>query len=202
MISISIKSDIEKALKKLNDVQKKQVPFAVAKGLTLTAQQVKAEEEDQLKRDTDRPIPFTQRAFYVLRATKASPVAVIGIKDIQGGYLSNLVEGGTRKPKRKALIAPADIKLNTYGNIPKNKIKALMRRSDTFTGTIGRTSGIWQHVGKNGKPKRQVKLLVRFKDEQRYKRQFDFYGAARRVVALRLTGNIDAALNEALRTAR
>lgn len=81
MIKISIKSDIEKALKRLDDVQKKQVPFATAVALTRVGQLVKDAEYAEMKKVFDRPTRFTLNSLCLKRATKAKPQATVWLRD-------------------------------------------------------------------------------------------------------------------------
>ena len=59
-ISIDVRADIKGAVKYLNRVQRKQVPFATALALTRTAQDVAKAETAQISKKLDRPTPFTQ----------------------------------------------------------------------------------------------------------------------------------------------
>jgi hypothetical protein len=196
MIKISVKVDIDRATQWLTSLQREQIPFAQAKALTKTAQDAAAELQAQLPIDLDKPTPFTQRAFGVERATKASPTAVVFIKDAQWQYLQYQVKGGTRYPKRKAVVEPVNLTLNQYGNIPRNKLRQLLAKKDVFAGKVDGAPGIYQRV-KGG-----VKLLIAFASQAQYKRRFDFQGIVHRVVKAKFKANFDQALREALRTAR
>lgn len=191
--------EVDRAFK---DLEKKQLPFAIAKSLTKTAQDVKAESERQLERKLDRPTPFTRRAFGLRRATKTRQVATVFIKDIQAEYLEYAIEGGTRSPERKANLVPVSIRLNKYGNIPSKakgrKIRALLAKPNVFQGTVRGVSGIWERTNKNTR----LKLLIRFEDTVKYKPRFNFYGLARGVASKRMPRNFNQAMAEAIRTAR
>lgn len=202
MIKISIKSDIEKALKRLDDVQKKQVPFATAKALTETAREVQRAMPNQAERDFDQPIGFTKRGFYVVSAKKSDLKAIVGIKDTQAKYLGLQVSGGTARPKKRALLSPAGVNLNRYGNMTRNKVKQLLARPDVFSGTVRGIAGIWQYQGKAGNPGRKLKLLIRYKDTQEYRPRFKFYDIAEAIARASFSRNFNAALSAALRTAR
>ncbi len=58
-MQISVKSDVDKALKSMSRLHKKQVPFASALGLTMTAKNVAKVEQRMMVRKLDRPTPFT-----------------------------------------------------------------------------------------------------------------------------------------------
>ena len=193
-MQISMKSDISKATAKLRDAQRKQIPFAVSKALSDTAWDVAKEEARQMPIKLDRPIPFSMKAFGVIRATKSKLVASVFIKPIQAAYLKYQVEGGTRRPKGKAMPVPGDIRLNQYGNMTKGKIKALLADPRNFSGVIHGNGGIWQRQKNGG-----VKLLVAWEQTAQYERdRFPFYkiavGKAKAVIGRNLSKAIASAL--------
>jgi hypothetical protein len=69
-MQISVKSDVDKALKSMSRLHKKQVPFAVALGLTMTAKKVAKVEQSMMVRKLDRPTPFTIKGVRWERANK------------------------------------------------------------------------------------------------------------------------------------
>lgn len=194
---INMKSDISKATAKLRGVQKKQIPFAVAKALSDTAWDVAKEESKQMPAKLDRPTPFSVKAFWVIRATKQKLVATVFIKPIQAAYLKFQVDGGTRRPKGKAMPVPGDVRLNQYGNMSKGKIKALLSDPRNFSGVIHGNGGIWQRQKNGG-----VKLLVAWEKTAQYERdRFPFYkiaiGKAKAVIGSNLRRAIDSAMRSA-----
>ena len=58
-MQISVKSDVDKALKSMSRLHKTQMPFAAALGLTMTAKKVAKVEQRMMVRELDRPTPFT-----------------------------------------------------------------------------------------------------------------------------------------------
>ena len=58
-MQISVKSDVDKALKSMSRLHKKQMPFAAALGLTMTAKKVAKVEQRMMVRQLDSPTPFT-----------------------------------------------------------------------------------------------------------------------------------------------
>ena len=69
-MQISVKSDVDKALKSMRGLQRKQVPFAAALGLTMTAKKVAKVEQRMMVRKLDRPTPFTIKGVRWERADK------------------------------------------------------------------------------------------------------------------------------------
>ena len=56
-MQISVKSDVDKALKSMRGLQ--QMPFAAALGLSMTAKKVAKVEQRMMVRELDRPTPFS-----------------------------------------------------------------------------------------------------------------------------------------------
>ena len=58
-MQISVKSDVDKALKSMSRLHKKQMPFAAALGMTNTARNVAKFAQHMMVRQLDRPKTFT-----------------------------------------------------------------------------------------------------------------------------------------------
>ena len=70
-MQISVKSDVDKALKSMSRLHKKQVPFAAALGLTMTAKKVAKVEQRMMVEQLDRTTPITVKRVRWQRAIKA-----------------------------------------------------------------------------------------------------------------------------------
>ena len=136
----------------MRDFPRNEVPFAMAKALTKTAQDVQAAEIREVKDVFDRPTPYTLSSFYVKPATKSKLEARVYIKNEAAKgtpaikFLKAQIEGGTRKQKRfeKALqaagIMPAGYfavpgegaKLDSYGNMDRGLIVQLLAYFKAF----------------------------------------------------------------------
>lgn len=219
---ISIRSNVRNVLS-YTDRLSKQYRFAVAKAMTDTVRNARDAMPAQAERDLDNPTPWTNKAFYFKSAQKATLVAEVGIKDIQSAYLKYQVEGGIRRPARKGLRLPAEVELNRFGNIPKGLIGQLVARAksgrratktqakrfgvssglDLFYGDPGsnRPPGIYKRVGK-GDRQSLVPVVVFPQQPAVYRKRFDFYGQARRVIARKFEPNLRRAWAHALATAR
>lgn len=126
MIEISVKHDIDRLARWARFIAEDQLPFAAAVALTRTAQDAARELGDVLARYIDKPTPFTQRAWSMLRASKRDLKAVVFAKDAQDKYLRWQVHGGDRAPANKAQKLPSQIRLNEFGNIPRGEIARLV----------------------------------------------------------------------------
>ena len=70
-MQISVKSAVDKALKGMSRLlHKKQMPFAAALGLSMTAKKVAKVEQRMMVRQLDRPTPFTVKGVRWQGASK------------------------------------------------------------------------------------------------------------------------------------
>jgi len=175
----SIRSNIQAVRNTLNDVAKRQLPFAIARALTATAKDVQGVLTTALPRQLDKPTPFTMKAFAVTPATKQSLTAKVYIKPAQWKYLRYQIEGGVRKPNKRVLIVPKAIRLNQYGNMQRGAIKKLLTKAKVFSGTIDGVSGIYERKGRG---QGSMQLVVGYSDKVAYRKRYPFKEIAHRAV--------------------
>lgn len=160
-MQISIKSNIEKVIKDLDNIAKKQIPFAIAKALTDTGKEVATEMEKKTTTIFDRPTRFIQQGFARTMARKGETSIKIFVKDKQKPILHPHVYGGKRSVKRfeehlrnKGLlpsgmyaVTGSGARLNRYGNMTGGQITQILYglkafpdyRSAALTGSGKRT---------------------------------------------------------------
>lgn len=200
MFSISVKSNVDAVRKNLTDIAKKQLPFAVAKGLTATAKDAQSELARALPTQLDRPTPFTMRAFAVKPATKSMPVASVFVRPDQWKYLTYQFEGGDRKPLGRALVMPKSVKLNQFGNMQRRAIKQLLAKKNVFSGVINGVPGIY--LRKKSVTGTSLQLLVGYANQARYHRRYPFREIAEGAISATFNRYLQRALDEALASAR
>ena len=103
-----MKSDVEKALKGMSRLHKKQMPFAAALGLSMTAKKVAKVEQRMMVRELDRPTLFTIKGVRWQGASKndfktGRLRSRVYLMPTQAEYLRYQIEGGTRTPKGTAI---------------------------------------------------------------------------------------------------
>lgn len=152
LLTLSFGDDIRKATALLDDVQRKQIPFASSVALNNTA----AEVQEALRQGTskfDRPKPLTQKGTYLKRSTKLNLVAEVGLKQRSSGgpvdeYLQAEIDGGHRADKRseillrRAGLLPAGFqtrpgsgaRLDAYGNMSRGQIVQILSYFRAFGG--------------------------------------------------------------------
>lgn len=209
-VTISVRADLSRLQRQLSELERKQLPFASAQALTAVARRVQAEETKALSTIFDRPTPFTQRAFGVVPARKATLQAVVFAKDIQAAYLAPHEFGGRQVlGTKRAILTPKKLTVNAYGNIPKGAVRRLKGRANVYVGTIKTKSGetiggVWQRPtnAARRKGKGSLKLLVRFTDPLPVAPTLHYRDRAKRIVQQHFAAEMAAALAKALRTAR
>lgn len=126
MIRIEAAPQLQTLSKAFRELEKKQLPFAMALAATNTAERVRLAERAALRQDIDNPTKTTINSLFKSSATKRNPEARVWFKDnFNSGipadrYMQPQVNGGGRPHKRfeKALIARGLMKSGQYA-IPR-----------------------------------------------------------------------------------
>ena len=151
-ITISVKMESDAFRRRLSNFERTQAPFAIASGLTKTAQEIRGATIDRMQLVLDRPTRFTLNAFRVTPAKKSNLTADVGFKEFAatasgfGSYLKPLEFGGPRVAKRfekrlrqSGILGPDEFAvpakgapLNRYGNIPGPRIVQILSQVRGF----------------------------------------------------------------------
>ena len=205
-MNIDVRSNIAEVTKNLTKVQKDQLPFATSLAINNVATEVAYAVTKQMQYDLDRPTPFTLKAFMSgnrfngKRATKRSLYATVEAKPIQNDYLIYQVEGGMRLPKKRTIAVPTkNARLNRYGNV-SNRRRGLVRNSKQFVGEVKGIEGIWERTG--GKRSPGVRLIHAFEESVTYRKRFNPYAVADKVVRRKFGKIFTHALRYATASAR
>jgi len=174
---ITIQVDTKEATRWLNDVQRKQIPFATSVALNKTAKLGEGGIKSEMGRVLDNPKPYTLGGTFVSNSTKSNLTAIVGLKDKAAGrgrgagvYLLPLVAGIPRKqtgweralqsigaiPNGMRAVPAAGAKLDTYGNLNKRQVTEIMgslrTRLRTFKGKGKRAHASGYFVALPGQP--------------------------------------------------
>lgn len=212
--------DLSRQLQQL----KKQIPFAMAQAMTSTVRQIEQAEKTAIQRKLNAT-PFTVNSVKSKGATKNNLVAKVFVQDKIAEYLDPFETGGMHKLSHTAKLVPHAIKLNKYGNIPRNKLQQLKAKPDVF---IGRTKtaggpegidGVWQRKKPRNKRKsrrkrsangtrqprlksRAPKLLIGFGDALPVQAELGYISRAEMMAKNILPKELSKAIANALRTAK
>jgi hypothetical protein len=247
MIEIDVRTDIKAATRWLDDVQRKQIPFALSYAINETAKEVQAGLAAEM-RVFDRPKPATVKGTFIKRSTKTNLEATIGLKTRTQGtptaeYLYAQVNPGGREDKRseillqRAGILPAGYqtrpgsgaRMDAYGNMSRGQIVQILSYFQAFGGikesgrfkgkttksrAINRTgavsgkyfivpdgyaglaTGVWKRQG------RKIEPVLIFIKPPIYRKRYDFYGVASKIVRTTFVKQFDKALQYAMATAK
>jgi len=146
--NLSVRSNIDNFLARVDDTEKWRVPYVTASALTATAYDAKADEVEVMAKVFDRPTRFTLNALYVKGARKDNLVATVEFKEGFGSipawrYLGPQIMGGKRayKSHEKRLISAGimesgeyavpgrAVKLDAYGRPILNRMRPTSRAS-------------------------------------------------------------------------
>ncbi len=130
MIKLDITHDLQRLERKLNDMHKRQIPFAAARAVTKTLQRVKDAEVQQMRKVFDRPTRFTLNSLYVKPATKKRLSGRVWLRDWAPKgtpatkYLAPQIEGGKRQLKGfEKLLNAKGILPDGYYAVPSRKAR-------------------------------------------------------------------------------
>ncbi|HCD1107922.1 hypothetical protein Q4R26_17655 [Morganella morganii] len=200
---------------------RKQIPFATAQAMTAVVRKIEDAQKVAMQRNLDNPTPFTVKSVKSRGARKSDLKAKVFVMNTAAAYLEPFETGGVHKLNGSALLNPKDIKLNKYGNLPRNKLSSLKSKENTFIGDISGVNGVWQRKkakkGKKGRKRLQrspngirrdrkkqpmPKLLIRFGDALPVEPVLGYQDRAMKVTQALLPQEINRAIAEAIRTAR
>ncbi|MBN4018747.1 hypothetical protein [Morganella morganii] len=200
---------------------RKQIPFANAQAMTAVVRKIEDAQKVAMQRNLDNPTPFTVKSVKSRGARKNDLKAKVFVMNTAAAYLEPFETGGVHKLNGSALLNPKDIKLNKYGNLPRNKLSSLKSKENTFIGDIGGVNGVWQRKkakkGKKGRKRLQrspngtrrdrkkqpmPKLLIRFGDALPVEPVLGYQDRAMKMTQALLPQEINRAIAEAIRTAK
>lgn len=200
---------------------RKQIPFATAQAMTAVVRKIEDAQKVAMQRNLDNPTPFTVKSVKSRGARKSDLKAKVFVMNTAAAYLEPFETGGVHKLNGSALLNPKDIKLNKYGNLPRNKLSSLKSKENTFIGDISGVNGVWQRKkakkGKKGRKRLQrspngtrrdrkkqpmPKLLIRFGDALPVEPVLGYQDRAIKMTQALLPQEINRAIAEAIRTAR
>jgi hypothetical protein len=198
-MSISVKSDVKQLMRQLDSVQRRQIPFAVASALTLTAK----EAQKEIQADIPNRFRVTKKwwlqqqptGIKVQPATKQRWWATV----FTNAYFAPLQEaGGTKTPYRGSSIVA-----------PSSNVRAATQRRSGGAKEARNKPGVFFGKTRTGKTamyrrksKRQVELLYVFMRTARVKKRFGFKQQAVATVRRVFSRILKQRLDQAIATAR
>ncbi|HGF5577088.1 TPA: hypothetical protein ACF21W_002789 [Escherichia coli] len=212
---MSTLKDLSRQLKQLQ----KQIPFATAQAMTSVVRDIAAAQKVALGRKLESPTPFTVNSVGSAGARKNNLRAKVFVRDVAAEYLEPFEFGGEHKLNSQVLLNPKNIKLNKYGNMPRNKLSQLKAKPNVFVGEVNGVDAVWQRRkpkkakkkrarrSANGtrRPKRKQrapKLLVRFGDALPVTPVLGYMDRSKAMAEALMPAALSRAIAEAIRTAK
>ena len=212
----------------IDNLVRKQIPFATAKALTKTGQKIKIAIVQEMKRVFNNPTPYTLNSLQLTPATKQSLVATVWFKEFGGKgtaatkYLTPQVYGGSRSMKRSEkklgsyYVPGGAIRLNKYGNITPGNITKIMSNLRLFSEkgfSMNRATGSSKYFvirnrqgrlipGVWERTKKEVKPMLIFTNNPNYQKRLPFFEVAEKVFNATIQQEFNQAFEDAIRTAR
>lgn len=213
MTTLHITVDTKPFTKQLDNLQRRQIPFATALGLNLLAGDVQVAEVRSLDTTFKNPTPFTKNSVRIRPATKFRQESKVYIMPRASAYLMPYEVGGLHKmlePLNITFLNPKDMSfLDQYGNFPRGTLKKFKKGKKYFIGPVkfrnGKiVNGVWERVPNRntGIKGRGLKLILRFGDALPVHQHLDFGKRAQAVVARNFSMRMSTAFERALATAR
>lgn len=115
---------------------RKQIPFATAQAMTSVVRKIENAQKVAIQRHLDNPTPFIVGGVRSKGARKADLAAKVFILPTAASYLEPFETGGVHKLNGSALLNPKSIRLNKYGNLPRNKLSSLKNKENVFIGAL------------------------------------------------------------------
>lgn len=205
---------------------RKQIPFATAQAMTAVVRKIEDAQKVAMQRNLGNPTPFTVKGVRSKGARKTDLTAKVFVMPTAASYLEPFEIGGVHKLNGSTLLNPKAIKLNKYGNLPRNKLSSLKAKENVFIGELStrygkNVNGVWERkkakkVKKGRKrlkrspngarreriPARPPKLLLRFGDALPVEPVLGYQDRAMKMTQALLPQEINRAIAEAIRTAR
>ena len=130
-MQVGMKSNANQVMRRMQRLTG-QMPFAASKALNATGNVLLAVNKREMRKQFDKPVPYTMNAFYMKRSTKADLNVRIGRKSKPSGkhYLEVQHSGGTRP--RKGIES-----LLNYSIAYRNDLRAVLPTKRTTTGAGG-----------------------------------------------------------------
>lgn len=166
MATFAIDLETSPALQALSDLKRSQLPFATAVALTRTAQAAQRGVRSSLPDRFTIRSSFIERNVRIEAATKNRQRAAVlwrgPASSKFGESLSRQETGGLKRPAKRYLALPRNVKRGASGAVPKSqRPAALLRQKRVFTQEVAGGKVILRRVGKDAPPRLLFFLMER-----------------------------------------
>lgn len=198
---IEVTSDVERVIRAFDNLSSKQIPFALARALTRTAQDAQKDVREDLPRKFTLRNNWVSSGIRIKAATKALPAAEIGSLE---PFMARQETGGIRTPRshRRIAVPAGGVKRTGKGMIAKSQRPAALKGKPGVFLMRSKSGGGAGIVRRQGKARLPLQFLYWLKAGVTIKPRFGFQGTTGTSVRRAFGPNFIAAIGEAMRTAR
>jgi hypothetical protein len=193
-IKIRVIDDVERFTRDMDDATRRQVPFALARALTRTAQDAQGDVRTDLPRRFTIRNTWISRGIRITPASKTKPEAIVGSLE---PFMARQETGGPKHARSHRHVAvPVKAKRNKRDIIPKGQRPAALKgKPAVFLLTTARGSGIMRREGKKRYP---LQILYWLKTGVTVRPRFGFQDTTSDTVRKRFGLNFIASLSDAM----
>ncbi|MDX2074691.1 MAG: hypothetical protein SFX19_10085 [Alphaproteobacteria bacterium] len=211
MMTLSVRTDLLSAIKKMDTLSSKQLPFTIAKALTQTAKDVQGEVQRNMPRRFTLRRDWIVKGIRIKPATKQNLEALVYSRD--SSFMGRQEHGGEKIPMQaggKYILVPlSNVRRSKSQIISKSDLPQNLKNAFVITASDGRkylavrrgrkAAGV-QGRARGGRG--QVVLLYELVKSARIKPRLGLVSDGMRVAKDKFISNLYAAAEEAMRTAR
>ena len=217
---MNIKTNFDQVQKSLGWMFKDQVPFMTQVTVNGLVKDARKNIIQTLPTYIHNPSGFTKKAVQFQETkNKHNPTAFIGfagrgygkgapaskVYDSPNQYISRLITGGTRLPKRRAIATPVvkNEKITQAGNIRRGVLKKYLSDSKRYFSGVPKgfpdaSAGIWRRMGRGGR--KNITMLFTWKKQTDYQRQYPFGQVVKERIRKRFKKEFAIAFRIAMKT--
>jgi hypothetical protein len=194
-MKIRVHTDVERFTKGMDELAKRQIPFALARALTMTAKDAQADVRADLPNRFTIRRPFVPNSVRITPATKSRPEAVVGVGQL-ASFMARQEQGGTKTAAGHRVAVPVKVKrskrdLITAANLPR----AVRSKPRSFMLAKGSGAGIMRRVGRDRYP---IEIVYWLKRGVQIKPTFGFKGTTSDSVGSHFGPNFVESLSKAM----
>ncbi|OSI06824.1 Uncharacterised protein [Neisseria animaloris] len=221
-MAVDVRVDLSRVYNRLDDIHKRQLPFAAKNALNKTAEAVIAGEQSEMQAVFFNPTRWTMNSLFVRQyAQKENLTAVVDFKDAGGNrsagkYLAAQIHGGSRRtkavesffvakglmPAGHRIVPAAGARLDRHGNITLTAFRSMVRGVSDGTHFVLHARRGKLPAGLYKRKRSGVTPLLVYVSAAAYDKLFRYFETAQRVVDQDWQRIFDAELAHALATAR
>ena len=191
---------IKKTARWLDDVGKKQLPFAIALALTKTAKDVQTAELKHLHSRFTIRNRWPERGPYAVKITPATKKRMFSTVFTKADWMPLHETGGTKTPEGNHLAIPtSNVKRGKAGKVSKGQRPRNLKRSFVLETKSGQL-GIWQRKGKGKRS--EIKPMYWLEPRAKIDKAWEWFKVGSKTINKTFGDNFSKALDKALRSAR